>query len=140
MVNRSALNTPSRETGKTRYVCGDVEVDCAARVIRIAGRRQLLTFGEFELLLRLVKSGGKVLTREQLLIALHHGAEPSVRAVDTQVTRLRHKLCEARLFQIETVQRVGYRCYWSPSSDLMLGTKEPRTKKAAKRRAVVTRS
>jgi DNA-binding response OmpR family regulator len=97
------------------YSCGDVEVDCQARVARVAGNRQLLTYGEFEVLLRLIQAADRVLTREELNPHVR-GVMCSPRSVDTYVTRLRRKLGAAQRFTIETVQRVGYRCHGSPSS------------------------
>lgn len=125
MGGRAAVRAPINPAPAT-YTCGDLDVDCGARVVRIAGRRQLLTFGEFEVLVRLVECRGRVLTREELHLHLRTSPEASPRAVDTIVTRLRRKLAEAQLFQIETVQRVGYRCHWSPSSTLTLGTADER--------------
>jgi DNA-binding response OmpR family regulator len=109
---------------RATYACGDLEVDCGARVVRIAGQRQLLTFGEFEVLLRLVQCGGRALTREDLQVLGGGYTEHSLRAVDTLIARLRRKLRAAQLFQIETVQRVGYRCHWLPSSTWTLGSIE----------------
>ncbi len=138
MGSRSALKTAPGKIVPTTYACGDVEVDCGARVVRIAGRRQLLTFSEFEVLLRLVQRRGRVFTRGGRPAYGCRHEESSLRAVDTLVARLRRKLRGAQLFQIETVQQVGYRCHWSPSSDLTLGTKQLHTSSLAARESVAT--
>jgi two-component system response regulator TctD len=133
MASRAALKTTPGRTEPATYTCGDVEVDCGARVVRIAGRRQLLTFSEFETLQQLVQSRGRVFTREELHARGCRNEDSSLRAVDTLIARLRRKLRGAQLFQIETVQQIGYRCHWSTSSDLTLGTEQPPTNGLATR-------
>jgi two-component system OmpR family response regulator len=57
------------------------------------GQDIALTCGEFELLLALVRHAHQVLTRDQLMNALHgRDAGPYDRAIDVQVGRLRRKL------------------------------------------------
>jgi DNA-binding response OmpR family regulator len=94
-----------------RVRVGDLEIDFGAREVTVAGRRQVLTHYEFELLAALARAAGRVLSREQLLDALK-GAEYEAfdRSIDVHVSKLRAKL-EAdpkapRL--IKTVRGVGY--------------------------------
>ena len=100
-------------TGATRppFRSGGLEIDFDAREVTVAGRRQVLTHYEFELLAALARAAGRVLSREQLLDALK-GAEYETfdRSIDVHVSKLRAKL-EAdpkapRL--IKTVRGVGY--------------------------------
>ena len=100
-------------TGVSRppFRSGDLEIDFDAREVTVAGRRQVLTHYEFELLAALARAAGRVLSREQLLDALK-GAEYETfdRSIDVHVSKLRAKL-EAdpkapRL--IKTVRGVGY--------------------------------
>ena len=89
------------------YLCGDVEVDVDERIVRVRGQRVAPTYGEFELLLRLIQDPGRVVTRSELQL---NPATPNPRAVDVQIRRLRVRLARARHFVVETVPRVGYRC------------------------------
>ena len=95
----------------TVYSCGDLTVDVDARVARIAGERVMLTFGEFELLLKLVSDPGRAFSREELRVDLPGSSESTPRAVDLRVMRLRKKLAAAKDFSIETVPHIGYRCW-----------------------------
>jgi DNA-binding response OmpR family regulator len=95
-----------------RLRAGPLEIDFDAREVTMAGRRQVLTHYEFELLAALARAAGRVLSREQLLDALK-GAEYETfdRSIDVHISKLRAKL-EAdpkapRL--IKTVRGVGYR-------------------------------
>jgi DNA-binding response OmpR family regulator len=98
----------------TVHTCGDVQVDVDSRVTLIGGRRVTLTYGEFELLLKLVADPGRAFSRGELR-GDHPGAAASaLRAVDLRIMRLRKKLAGARDFTIETVPHIGYRC-WSAS-------------------------
>jgi two-component system response regulator RstA len=96
----------------SRFRAGDLEIDFDGREVTVAGRRQVLTHYEFELLAALARAVGRVLSREQLLDALK-GAEYEAfdRSIDVHISKLRAKL-EAdpkapRL--IKTVRGVGYR-------------------------------
>jgi DNA-binding response OmpR family regulator len=68
------------------------------------------------MLLGFVQNRGRVLTREQLHTFGGRREESTLRAVDTVITRLRRKLHGAKLFQIETVLHIGYRCDWASAS------------------------
>jgi DNA-binding response OmpR family regulator len=77
---------------------GDLQIDVAARVAR----------REFDLLLLLAQSAGRVLTRERLLAELwrdHWGG--ASKTLDMHVSTLRRKLGEPAL--ITTLRGVGYR-------------------------------
>ena len=68
-----------------------------------------LTSTEFHLLAALIRSGGRVLTREQLLDQVWgYEFDGYARTVDTHMHRLRHKLGRAA-DRIQTVRGVGYR-------------------------------
>jgi DNA-binding response OmpR family regulator len=94
-----------------RFRAGDLVIDYDAREVTVAGRRQVLTHYEFELLTALARAAGRPLSREQLLDALR-GVEYEAfdRSIDVHISKLRQKL-EAdpkapRL--IKTVRGVGY--------------------------------
>lgn len=91
---------------------GDVVVDLEARVVKKAGAPVDLTATEFDLLVCLARSRGRVLARDFIFRTVwgpnHHGTP---RTIDNFVQQLRQKLEEdpqvPRYFQ--TVRGVGYR-------------------------------
>jgi DNA-binding response OmpR family regulator len=98
-------------TARPRLHAGALEIDLDAREVTVAGKRQVLTSYEFDLLAALARAAGRVLSREQLLDALR-GAEYEAfdRSIDVHISKLRAKLeenpKEPRL--IKTVRGVGY--------------------------------
>ncbi len=83
----------------------------ARRLTDPAGLPVELTSGEFALLMTLVRSAGRILSREQILENTHGPlAESFDRAVDLAVSRLRRKLERPeQAALIETVRGAGYR-------------------------------
>lgn len=83
-------------------------LDAEACRVSVRGREVRLTVREFRLLMELARHPGQVLSREQLLQQLWP-PDPtvSVRAVDTQVRRIRRKLGEARRY-LRTIRGFGY--------------------------------
>jgi len=91
---------------------GDVEVDVPRMRVTVAGRPVGLTPTEFQLLARLVRQPGRVLTRGQLLEAVHGVAfESYERAIDAHVKNIRRKIepTPGRPRYLLTVHGVGYR-------------------------------
>ena len=91
---------------------GDVELDVPRVRVTVAGRRVDLTPTEFQLLLTLARQPGRVITRGQLLDAIHGVAfESFERAIDAHVKNIRRKIepdpHSPRYLQ--TVFGVGYR-------------------------------
>ena len=90
-------------------VSGPLELDLAGHILRVAGEVVAVTRMEFALLTALVRSRGRVLSRDQLLHSVwgrdYYGG---TRTVDVHVRRLRKKLGAAGDL-IETVFGVGYR-------------------------------
>ena len=102
----------SRAQSRPRtYSCGDLELDAAERVVRVAGKVILPTFAEFEILRHLIREPRKVFTRAELGESLVLHADRGPRAIDVHITRLRHKIALARDFRVEAVRQVGYRCF-----------------------------
>jgi two-component system, OmpR family, alkaline phosphatase synthesis response regulator PhoP len=91
---------------------GAVQVDSATRAVTRAGRVVPLRPKEYELLQALLRRGGRVATRTELLREVW-GYQESVisRTLDTHVGELRRKLEEdpARPRHILTVRKTGYR-------------------------------
>jgi len=96
-----------------RYRTGDLEVDLARHAVRIAGREVVLSILELRLLVALLAADGRILSRDQLLDAIHGVGEADVtdRAIDVYVKRLREKLGDdpAAPRFVATVRGAGYR-------------------------------
>lgn len=91
---------------------GAVEVDPAARTVRRAGGEVTLTPKEFDLLMALLRRGGAVAGRLELLAEVWgHRAAVMTRTVDMHVAQLRRKLEDdpANPRHIVTVWKAGYR-------------------------------
>ncbi len=91
---------------------GDVELDVPRLRVTVAGRRVDLTPTEFQLLVTLARQPGRVLTRSQLLDAIHGVAfESFERAIDAHVKNIRRKIePDPRSPRyLQTVFGVGYR-------------------------------
>jgi DNA-binding response OmpR family regulator len=91
---------------------GEVRVDSDTHTVTLRGRPVSLRPKEFTLLLALLKRGGKIATRHELLNEVW-GYRPEVlsRTVDTHVGELRRKLEDdpSRPRHILTVRKTGYR-------------------------------
>ena len=93
---------------------GGVVVDLAARTVTRGGEDVEMTRLEFDLLARLLRNRGRVVTREALLSDVWGFPEPSrirTRTLDTHVATLRSKLGRqpGDPGWIVTVRKVGYR-------------------------------
>lgn len=85
-------------------------VDRNAHEVYVDGKKIALTVKEFQILVKLVDSSGRVYTREQLIDDIwgfDYDGEP--RTVDSHVARLRTKLGEWGNKHLKTVYGVGYR-------------------------------
>jgi len=90
---------------------GELELNASARRATHAGSRLDLTDVEFGLLEALMRSPGKVVSREDLSKAvLGRAFDPFDRSLDMHVSRLRRKLSQAGMEedQVKTVRGVGY--------------------------------
>ncbi|MDR0856410.1 MAG: response regulator transcription factor [Clostridiales bacterium] len=89
---------------------GDLNLDTTTHIVTVDGAPVELTPTEYELLLFLSKSPGKVFSREQLLLQVwgyeYYGGD---RTVDTHVGRLRLKLGKCGEKYIKTVRGYGYK-------------------------------
>lgn len=94
-----------------RVLVGDIELDEGARIVKRSGETVELTAVEFDLLKILLRSAGRVVTREELAqTALGRSLSSFDRSIDMHVSHLRRKLGlgadEAE--RIKTVRGVGY--------------------------------
>ena len=90
---------------------GELTVDFAKITVMIKGKPIELTSKEFELLRTLIKSRGRVLSRDYLLDTIwgfDQSAEIQTRTVDVHIRTLRKKL-KSEAGRILTVKNYGYR-------------------------------
>ncbi len=102
--------TKAEEPEVVRF--GDVEVNFDAQTVKVRGREATLTGKEFELLKFLIRSEGKVLSREAILDGVWgYQYEGTARTIDNFITRLRQKIGEDvdEPRHILTVRGVGYK-------------------------------
>ncbi len=102
---------PPDEPGDT-VRAGALEVSWGARTARLDGRALELTAAEFELLGLLLRSKGRVLSRDRILEATRGlDWEAYDRSIDVLVSRLRQKLGDdpRRPTFIKTIRGLGYR-------------------------------
>jgi DNA-binding response OmpR family regulator len=84
---RRASPEPS---GDEVLVFGRLEIDLGAREARLDGRRCDLTSHQFDLLVVLARSPGRVLSRDQIMDSLRgHPMEAFDRSIDVHVSRIR---------------------------------------------------
>ncbi len=91
---------------------GNVEIDVSGMMLRVGGVERKTTALEFRILETLVRSPGRVFSRERLLL-LANGAESDVspRSVDVYVSRIREKIepDPAHPVYVQTIRGAGYR-------------------------------
>ena len=89
----------------------DISIDNEKHTVTVAGINVELTLKEYELLYLIMDNPGKVLTREDLLIAVWgYDFEGESRTLDMHIKTLRQKLCDSadNPKYIRTVRGVGY--------------------------------
>ncbi|HVY95360.1 MAG TPA: response regulator transcription factor [Solirubrobacterales bacterium] len=107
ILRRSAGGSGAGAGGGVLAV-GDVELDPAARSVRVGGEAVELTAREFDLLAALLAHPGVVLSRDRLLELAWQGEFPGgTRTVDVHVAQLRAKL--GRPGFVATVRGAGYK-------------------------------
>jgi two-component system, OmpR family, alkaline phosphatase synthesis response regulator PhoP len=112
-VKRVLARAPRARSADVPLVARDLRLDPARHLVTLAGRPIPVSPAEFRLLEALLAARGRVLTRDQLLDAVHGEGEDGVldRTIDVHVGRLREKLgddADAPRY-VATVRGVGYR-------------------------------
>jgi len=90
---------------------GRLEIDLGERRVRLDGRDCELTAHQFDLLVVLAKSAGRVLSRDQIMDALKgHPADAFDRSIDVHVSRIRAAIEDdpKRPRRVLTVRGSGY--------------------------------
>ena len=109
----SRIKAVLRRTGKTQTqndmdVAG-VHINVKKHEVTVSGKEVILTLKEFELLEKLMRNQGIVLTRDQLLTEIWgYDFDGETRTVDVHIRTLRQKLGNKGGI-IQTVRGVGYR-------------------------------
>jgi DNA-binding response OmpR family regulator len=94
--------------GSALITVGDVQVNATTREVSVAGSAVELTTIEFDLLEMLMRSSGRVVSREEITVALfEREATPYDRFLDVHISHLRKKLERGRNL-IRTVRGIGY--------------------------------
>jgi DNA-binding response OmpR family regulator len=89
---------------------GELRVDLARRIVERSGERIEISPREFDVLGELVRAGGKILSKPELLRRVWGiDFDPGTKVVEVQVARLRRKLDRDAPSVIETVVGQGYR-------------------------------
>ncbi len=92
-----------------RLKCGALEVNPATRVVRLGGEEIALTEIEFQILELLMRSAGRVVSRDEISTVLYQReSTPYERGVDVHVSHLRKKVEADGQQRIRTVRGVGY--------------------------------
>jgi two-component system response regulator CpxR len=108
---RAVLRRKGGSAPREIFRIGDLQIDCARRRVIRSGSRVSLTGAEFDILLLLVRSAGKVLSREEIAeTALGRPIGFFDRSIDNHISNLRKKLgthvrAEER---IQNVRGTGY--------------------------------
>ena len=99
---------PILTKGSKDVTIGDIRINATKREVWIAGSPAELTEMEFDLLEILMRSAGRVVSRDELTLALfERKAAPYDRILDVHISHLRKKLEGGRSL-IRTIRGVGY--------------------------------
>ncbi len=111
ILRRVELAKESSGTTNGIIKLDDLEITQSARSVKVAEKNLVLTAVEFDLLVALVKSAGKVVNKEDLSVqVLERELSPFDRSLDMHISNLRKKLGkrENNEDRIKTIRSVGY--------------------------------
>lgn len=108
-VQRNRLTPSNPQTGSEAYEFGPIAIDAARHRVTRDGRALALPPKTYELLLILVRSDGRALSRHDLMSALWPDTFVEEANLSFQVSTLRKTLGEGAEAWIETVPKLGYR-------------------------------
>ena len=113
MIRRSIVTSKQRnDAGPAPVSVGDLWIDPATHTAMLDDRPLSLTPVEYEMLLALARSAGRVKSREQLLLEIaDRDFEAFDRSIDVHISSLRKKIGDDPKSPryIETVRGAGYR-------------------------------
>jgi DNA-binding response OmpR family regulator len=109
---RAVLRRAPADGQGGQFASGGLQIDYAAREVKVDGVRQSLTAHEYELLAALARNAGRVLTRDQLLdlVKGDEADDAFDRSIDVHVSRLRQKIefDPRHPRYVKTVRGAGY--------------------------------
>lgn len=106
---KAVLRRSGKTEDRTDLEVEGVHIDVKKHEVTVDGQEVALTLKEFELLEKLMRNQGIVLTRDQLLTEIWgYDFDGETRTVDVHIRTLRQKLGEKGEI-IQTVRGVGYR-------------------------------
>ena len=111
ILRRTEAGPRKGDSSPRTLTVGDVEVESGARVVRCASKVVDLTAVEYDLLEKLLRSAGRIMTREELCKGvLGRNSSPFDRSIDMHISNLRRKLGPKMggVERIKTVRGVGY--------------------------------
>jgi two-component system, OmpR family, response regulator len=111
LLRRAGMGERAAPGSGDSVAFGRLEIDAAAREVRLAAKPVDLTSSEFDLLWLLARNAGKVLSRNDILQKLRSlDYDGSDRSVDCRIYRLRRKLGDLAdsAERIKTIRNVGY--------------------------------
>jgi DNA-binding response OmpR family regulator len=117
VLRRARPDEQDEKQAMETLVVSDIEMDSGTRVVRRAGERVELTVVEYDLLEKLLRAPGRIVSKEELVRdVLHRSLSPFDRSIDMHVSNLRKKLGHQvqGVERIKTVRSVGY-IYASPN-------------------------
>src|SRR5271163_5361744 len=105
---RAVLRRTDATKGSKDVTIGRIRINATKREVWVAGSPAELTEMEFDLLELLMRSAGRVVSRDELTLALfERKAAPYDRILDVHISHLRKKLEGGRSL-IRTIRGVGY--------------------------------
>ncbi len=110
LLQRGAVQTPTKPVSDAFYELDGLTVDCASYEVRVNGELIDLTLKEFEIIKKFIKSPGRVYSRDKLVTELWgDDYAGDVRTVDSHIARIRTKLGEWGAKNLVTVYGTGYK-------------------------------
>jgi two-component system KDP operon response regulator KdpE len=90
---RAAIRRSTQVADEPIFTFGDLQIDLARRMVKLAGREVQLTPTEYSLLRLLAVNAGRVVTQRQLLRdACGPGYEQDFHILHVNISNLRHKI------------------------------------------------
>ncbi len=106
----NALLRRAKMVSERRQVVGGTVLDYDSFTVSEDGEVSILPQKEFQLLYKLLSSGGQIFTRQQLMDEIWGPDSPTEpRTVDVHINRLRDRFRNSRDFEIVTVRGIGYK-------------------------------
>lgn len=101
------LRRVSNQSNNLKYKYGDIEIDVLKHLVKFKNKDIILTATEFDLLTLLVKNGGNIVSKEEILDKVWgYEKNVSTNVVEVYIRYLRNKLTG---INIETIRKIGYR-------------------------------